>query len=157
MLGLRLVDRDDRIQENTVLLHRAETDNSGGRLLRSADDVLREVGPLLVNDGDGIRSIVHSDVRPEIQRCIDMFVVRVATLPLDRERRHAEVGNKRGGYVILGGERIRRAQSRTRAAGLKRVHQVRRLGSDVKAGYEGDSLQRLFLLEPAPDEPQNGH
>ena len=99
VLGLGVVDGDDRQLEHAVLLHRPQPDDAGGRLLHAGDDVrrpapLRSAGLSVVGPGadlgvdvvepvqgdedhgaDEVGAVVHRDVRPVLQGGGDVPVV----------------------------------------------------------------------------------
>ena len=69
----------------------------------------------------------------------------------------AVVSGLRSRDVVLGRERVRRAQHDVRAAGLKRPHEVRSLGRDVEARGDAMAGQRLLTLESFPDRREDRH
>ena len=62
VLGLRLVDRDDREAERAVGGHRLEADDAGRRLLGAGEDLLDLVGPLAVEQRHEVAAVVHRDL-----------------------------------------------------------------------------------------------
>ena len=92
-----------------------------------------------------------------LQRLVDVLVVRLVVLALDRERRDAVLGDQRGGDVVLRAERVAGAERELGAAVAQRERQVRRLGGDVEAGREADAAQRLLLREALADRAEDRH
>ena len=157
VLRLRLVDRDHREAELPLALERLQPDDAGGRLLRARDHVAELLAPRRVEDADDVGAVVHRQVRPVVDRGLDVLVVRVVVLALDREDGDVVLLDQRRRDVVLGGERVGRAEDDVRAARLQRAGEVRRLGGHVQAG--GDPLpgERLLALEALPDRGQHRH
>jgi hypothetical protein len=109
MLGIRVVDRNDRELQHAFLRHRAQADDAGCGLFRSADDVFESIRPLGVQNRHQVGSIVHRDVRLVIDRGQNMVVVGVVVLALDGVNGNVVVAYQAGGHVILCGQRIRGA------------------------------------------------
>ena len=157
VLRLRLVDRDDRERELAVPLERLQPDHAGGGLLRAGDHVAELLAAGGVEDADHVGAVVHRDVRLVVDRGLDVLVVRVVVLALDRERRDPVLVDERGRDVVLRRERVGRADDDVGAARLERAHQVRRLGRHVQAGGDPVAGQRLLGLEPLADRGQHRH
>ena len=87
----------------------------------------------------------------------DVPVIAVLVLALDRVDRDAVILDQAGRDVVLGRQRVGCAQQQIGASGLERLGQVGGLGRDVQAGRHPHSGQRLFLLEPLANRPQDGH
>src|SRR5690606_2234151 len=62
-----------------------------------------------------------------------------------------------GGDVILGRERVGRAEDDIGAAGLERDREIGGLGRDVEAGGETMAGKRLLTGEALTDLPEYGH
>ncbi len=157
MLGLRVIDRDDRVEQLTGGRHAAQADDAGRGLLGAADDVLDEIGALGVDRGDQVRAIVHRDRRLHVESGVQVRVVGVAVLAADREDRDPEVLYQRRGGVILRAQGVAGGQRHLRPARLKRAHQVRGLGGHVQARRQPLALQRLLGRETLPDLPEHRH
>ena len=74
-----------------------------------------------------------------------------------RDSAYAEVAHERGGRVVLGGQRVARAQRHLSAGGRERAHEVRRLGGHVHAGAYAHARKRLLALEALADGREHGH
>ena len=157
MLGERLVDRDHRVGQLPCVGHGAQADDAGRRLLRPAHDSLEELAPLRVELVDEVGAVIHRHLRLMVERRTDVRVVGVAILALDGVGRDLEMGDERGGHVILRRQRVRRAQHRIGAAGGQGAHQVGRLGGDVEAGADPPALERSLGREPFADAGQHRH
>ena len=157
VLRARLVDGDDRELERAVGLHRLQADDAGGRLLHAGDDVAELLAPGRVQDADHVGAVVHRQLRLVVDRRLDVRVVRVVVLALDREGRDVELVDERRGDVVLRRERVRRAQHDVGTARLQRAHQVRRLGRHVQARRDAVAGERLLALEPLADRGQHRH
>jgi hypothetical protein len=157
VLRSRLVDGNDREAELAVALERLQPDHAGGRLLRAGDHVAELLPAVAVEDADHVGAVVHGHVRLVVDGRLDMRVVGVVVLALDREDGHVVLLDERRGDVVLGGERVRRAQDDVGAAGLERAHQVGGLGGDVQARRDAVAGERLLPLEALPDRGQHRH
>ena len=157
VLRARVVDGDHRERERAVGLHRLEPDDAGGGLLHAGDDVAELLAAGAVQDADHVGAVVHRQLRLVVDRGLDVLVVGVVVLALDREDRDVVLVDQGGCGVVLGRERVRRAQHDVGAAGLQRAHQVGRLGGHVQAGGDPVALERLLGLEPLADRGQHRH
>ena len=144
VLGQRLVDRDDRKPELPLALERFQPDDSGGRLLRSCDDIAELLAAGGVKNADHVGAVVHRQVRAVVDRRLDVAVVGVVVLSLDRERGDSVLLDQRCRHVVLRRERVRRAEDDVGAARLQRPSQVRRLGGDVQARRDAETGERLL-------------
>ena len=63
VLGVGLVDGDDRVSEGAVAGHALQADDAGRRLLGAADDVRDEVAALAVDRRDQVGAVVHRHLR----------------------------------------------------------------------------------------------
>ena len=157
VLGLRVVHRDDREPERTVAFERTEADHAGGRLLGAANDVAELLAAVRVEDADHVGAVVHRQLRLVVDRRLDVLVVGVVVLALDREDGDVVLLDEGGGDVVLGRERVRGAEHDVGTSGLEGPHQVRRLARDVQAGRDAVAGERLLALEPIADRGQHRH
>ena len=114
-------------------------------------------GRSLCSDAHHVGAVVHRDVRVRVEHLVDVPEERLGVLALHRERRDAALLAERRRHVVLGRERVRRAERDLRAAGRERLHQVRGLGRHVQARRDPDAGQRLLLLETLADQRQHRH
>ena len=110
-----------------------------------------------VQNGNEVRAIVHRDLRLMVECRHDVAVVSLVVLALDGEDGNIVVAHQAGGYVILRGEGIRRAEHNVGAAIAQGNHQVRGFGGDVQAGGDANALQWLVLDELLADDLQHLH
>ena len=157
MLGLRVVDGDDRNLERAIFGHRAQPDYAGGRFLHARLDVVGLVGELGVQQADEVGAVVHRDRRTAFEHGAQMAVVSVAIFAVDGEGGNAVLIDQRRRDVVLGRERIRRAGDHFGAARLERAQQVGGLAGDMQAGAEALALERQFPGEPLAQAAQHGH
>ena len=68
VLGLRLVDRDDREAEGAVGGHRLQPDDAGRGLLGPGEDLVDLVRPLAVEQRDEVAAVVHRQLRDACPR-----------------------------------------------------------------------------------------
>ena len=152
-----LVDGDHGKRECAVGFHRLEADDACRRLLHARDDVAELLAVGAVQDSDHIRSVVHRQLRFVVDSRLDVRVVRLVVLALDREDRNVEIVHQRSGDIVLRGEWVGRTEHDVRPAGLERAHEVRGLGRHVQARRDAASLKRLFTLEPLADRREDRH
>ena len=88
---------------------------------------------------------------------VDVPVVGVVVLAVDRVDLGAVAVDQGRGHVVLGGERVRGAEHRLGAAGDQGAGQVGGLGRHVQAAGQGDPVERPLLLEALADRSQHGH
>ena len=157
MLRARIVHRDHREREGTVGLHRLQPDHARGRLLHPGDDVAELLAAGCVEHADHVCAVVHRQLRLVVDRGLDVLVVGVVVLALDREHRDVELLHERGSGIILGRERVRRAQHDVGSAGLEGAHQVRGLRGHVQARGDAVAGERLLGLEALADRGQHRH
>ena len=74
-LGLGVVDSYYRIEQRFILGHGPQAQDSGGGLLAAAEHLESKLRMLLVDDCDGVGSIVQTDIGFELQSLLDAVVV----------------------------------------------------------------------------------
>ncbi len=147
VLGVGVVDGDDRILEDALGRHALQPDDAGRRLLRAAGHA-GEKGPLPgVEGADQVGSVIHGDLRPVVQGGAEVPVVGLVVLALDGENGDPEVLDDRRGGVILGAQGIRGGQPDIGPPELERLHQVAGFARHVQAGRELDPLEGFLLGE----------
>src|SRR5262249_11658244 len=125
VLGLGVVDGDDREAQHAVALHGAQAVDAGGRFFHAAGHLTDDALPLgrrqflrprpnlrmhVVETLQGhedhgrhqIGAVVHGDVQLVFQGGDDVFVIGVVVLFADGEDGDAEVVDETGGDVVLG-------------------------------------------------------
>ena len=157
VLRVRVVHGDDRVFEHALLLHGAQPDHPCRRLLGAADDLLQQLAAVGVDHAHGIGAIIHRQVRVSVQRGVDMAVISVVVLALDREGLDAILMRHGRRRIVLRRERIGGADGHLRAARLQGERQVCRLGGHVQAGRQPDPRERPLPLKAGPDAPQHRH
>ncbi len=83
--------------------------------------------------------------------------VRVQVLAVNRPDLDVVVLDERRRDVVLGRERVGRAQRGARAAGDQSLHQVGGLGGDVQACGHPHALERALGGEALAHLPEHGH
>ena len=157
VLRPRLVDGDHREAELAVALERLQPDDARGRLLGAGDHVAELLAARRVEHADDVGAVVHRQVRTVIDRGLDVAVVGVVVLALDREDADAVLLDERRGDVVLGRERVGRAEHDVRAARRQRAGEVRRLGRHVQARGDAVPCERLLALEALADRREHRH
>src|SRR5258707_10500229 len=110
MLGVGIIDRDDRKTKHTLLGHGAQANHAGRGFFRAADHAFERVLALGVQQGNEVGAVVHGDVGPVVDGGENVAVVSVVVLALDGEDWNVVVTHQAGGDVILRGKRIRSAE-----------------------------------------------
>ena len=157
VLGLRLVHGDDGVRKDALLGHRAQADDARGRLLGAALHAGQELAALGVKKRHHVGAVVHRDLRLGLEHRLDVPVVRVPVLAFAGERRDALVLDERRGGVVLGRQRIRRAERDRRAGIAQRDREVRGLSGDVEACADAQPLERLLRRDTLADAREDGH
>jgi len=157
VLRPRLVHRDDREAELAVTLERLQADDARRRLLGARDHVAELLATRGVEDADHVGAVVHREMRTMVDRGLDVAVVRVVVLTLDREHADAVLLHERGCDVVLRRERVGRAQDDVGAARLERAGKVRRLGRHMQARGDAVAGERLLALEALADRREHRH
>ncbi len=157
MLGVGVVDRDDRELQCAVGRHRAQPDNACSGLLGAADHVGERLRAFRMDAAHDIRAVVHGDLRLVVDRSVDVRVVGLSVLALDGVGADTVLRHERRGDVILCRKRVARAQHDVSATGLERAHQVSGFCGDMQACRDAQSLKRLLCLKALADAGEYGH
>ena len=115
------------------------------------------VGPGRVQDCNEVRAVVHGDVRPVVQRRLDVAVVGVPVFALDGKGRDAILGDQRRRDVVLSTQRIACAHRDTRSAVSQSQHQVGSFCCHVETGGHSQPVEGLFIAEALPYLPDDRH
>ena len=124
VLRVRVVDGNYRKAERPVTLERLQANDAGRRLLHAAEDVAELLAAMRVEDADHVGTVVHRQLRLVVDGGLDVAVVGVVVLALDRKDGDVELVDQRGGDLVLSRERVRCAEDDVGAAGLERAHQI---------------------------------
>ena len=111
----------------------------------------------VVQDHHEVGAVVEGDVRAPARARRHVGGVGLGVLAAARVDLGAEVLGQRRRRLVLGGERVGRAQRDLGAAGDQRPHEVGRLGGDVQARRHRDALERPLVGEALADRAQDGH
>ena len=152
-----LVDGDDRKSELPLRLQGAQADDAGCRLLRPAHDLAELVAPLLVQDADHVGAVVHRQLRPVVDRGLDVGVVRVVVLAADRVDGDPVLLHERRRDVVLRRQRIGGTEDDVGAPGVQRAGQVGGLRGHVQARGDAHAVQGPLALEALADGGQHRH
>jgi hypothetical protein len=152
MLGLGLVDRDDREAEGAVGGHRPQPDHAGRGLLGAGQDLLHLCWPRAVQERDEVAAVIHGQLWMGVGDRFEVRVVGVSVLAASRVDGDPVLRDERGRDVVLGRERVAGREDDLGAAGLERAHQVGRLGRDVQARADAQSFERPVALEALTDQ-----
>ena len=150
-LAERLVDREHRAAQGSLGRHRAQAHEPGRRLLGGADE--RVVG---VHGADQVGPVVEGDGGRARGQLGDVRRVGLRALPVRGEHVDAVVGQRRDD-VVLGRERVGRAQRDLGPARPQRPDQDRGLGRDVQARAHEPAVERPVGREAVPDRADDGH
>src|ERR1700733_4914381 len=97
--------------------------------------------------GDQVGAVVHGDLRLVVNGRCDVRVVGGVVFTFDGVGGDSVVFYQRGGYFVLGGERIGAAEDYVCAAVTQGDREVRGLAGDVQTGGHADALQGLVFDE----------
>ena len=154
---LSVVDGDDGKPQHAPPGHGPQPDHPRRRLLGASHDAPDEVFSLRVDHRDEIGAVVHGQVGLHIEDGVDVPVVGLGVLPLDRVDGNGVVFHEVGGHVVLRAQGVRRAEPHLGPPRLERFHQACRLRRDVEAGPQAKPPEGLFLREAFADERQHRH
>src|SRR5207245_6245398 len=157
VLGLGLVDRDDRVAKDAVLGHAAQTHHAGGGFFGATQHGGQQVLALLVQRRHQVGAVIHGQRRAVVQGGRDVPVIGFAVLAPNGKDAEAVVDHQRRGGRVGRGERVGRAQHQVGAARLEGEYQVGRLGGDVQAGRDPLAPKRLLGGEPVADLAPDRH
>src|SRR5262249_14742062 len=140
MFGIGIIDGYDRIAQDAILRHGAQTDHASGGLFRSANHAIENVRSLGVQNADEVGTVVHCDLRLVINGGKNVLVVSIVVFALNGENWNVVIADETRGDIILGGKRIGGAKNHLGAAIAQTNCQVGRLGGDVQAGGDADAF-----------------
>jgi hypothetical protein len=109
-----------------------------------------------VDGADEVGPVVDRDLRARGREGGDVRRVGVGVLAAAGADLDPLLG-ERGHDVVLGGQRVRRAQGRLRAAGHERAHEAGRLGGDMQARGHPNPVERTLRGQALADRAQDGH
>ena len=157
MLGLGVVHGDDRVAEPALRLERLEADDAGGGLLGPPDQLGELLLPLAMEDTDHIGAVVHRHLRVAIDGSVDVPIVGVVVLAIDRVDLGVVAIHEGRGNVVLGGQGVRGAERHLGATGREGPDEIRGLGCDVQATRHDGPVERALTREPFADLGQHRH
>ena len=157
VLGLGVIDGDDRVAEHAGGFHGAEAYHAGPRVLGAADHLGELLGTRLMQTRHEIASVVHGQLRVRVQDGVDVAVVLLVALAFDSKGGNTFVDDEASCDVVLGRKGVRCAREHRRPAGFQGLQEIRRLGRDVQAHPDDDARQRAFAREPLADRSEHGH
>ena len=155
-LCLGVVDGNDGIKKRFVLGHGPQAHDTGGGLLAAAEHLGGKLRMLLVDDGDGVGSVVQTDIGFELQGLLDAVVVLFFVLApegVDIEAARCQ----RCRHFVLSGEGIGACDRNLGPARYEGGDEVGCLHSHVQAGHDARALEGQISLELLLDLLQNGH
>ncbi len=157
VLGVGLVHGDDREPERPGALHRPQADDARRRLLGAGEHVSEHVLMVLMERRDHVAAVVHRDVRVVVDRGADVAVVDVVRLAVNGVDGDPVLGDQRGRDLVLGRERVRRAQEDVGAPRLQGAGQVGGLGGHVQARRDAQARERALGREALADRSEDRH
>ena len=157
VLGLRIVDRDDRKGQVAVPDHALKPVNARGRLFRSADDLAQLLAVVPMRRGNQVGPVVQQEIRLRIQYGVQVPAERAGVFPPFREYGHSVMHDQAGRHVVLRAQGIGCADDGLRAACLDRRDQVGRLGRNVQANADAQVAKGLFPRETVFYRTQDRH
>ena len=157
VLGVGVVDRDDRIAQSAGVGEASQANDAGGGLFGAADDGLESVGALGVQRGDEVCAVVHRDVGTEVEGGVDVRVVGGVVFAFDGESGDAVFADQRRRHVVLRAEGIAGADGGLSAAVLQREQQVGGFGGNMQACGDAKAGERLVFGEALAYLAQHRH
>jgi hypothetical protein len=109
MLRFGVVDRDHGKLQGAVGRHGVESDDPGGRFFGAGQDAVDQFAAALMQGRYQVAAVVHGQVRLGVERRIDMLVIGLVILAVDRIDRDTVMLHQGGGVVVLSRERVGRA------------------------------------------------
>ena len=157
VLGVGVVDVERGVLERAGCGHGCQADDTGRRLLGAADDVLEGVLAIAVDAIAEVGTVVHRDLRLGIDDGVEVLVVCLGVLTTACIDLCAVVLDERGRRVVLGGERIARAQRNLGTAFDHRAYEIGGLGGHVQTRTDADSLEGTLLGKALANLGEYGH
>ena len=157
MLGIGIVHRNHGKAQNLVFGHTAQTNDARGRLLRAPHNARNEFLFIRQNSAHQIGTVIHGDLRSSLQCGVKVGVISLIVFPPDGKDGDFKILHQRGCRVILSAERVGGADSQLSTPSLESAGQISGLGRHMETGRNANSLQRLFLFKPFPNQPQDRH
>jgi len=153
----RVVDGEHRVLEFAVGVHRAQAVDARRRLLAAADDTVDEFGVVLVDRGDQIHPVVHSNRGFVLDDGLDGGVVLVVVDAAFGVGSDAVDGVERDAHVVVGREGVTTGDGYLGAGGGDGLGQDGGLGLDVHRHADGLAGERLLALEVFAERFEDGH
>ena len=150
VLGVGVVDGDDRIFELARLSQTLQADHTCGCLLAPCQQPLQQLRSAGMESRHEIGAVVKGDVRFVVQGRADMPVVGVvvfAVYPVGDD----PCGDQGRRNVVLSAQRVAGAQDHVGPTVPQGKGKVRRLGSEVQARNDPQVVQRLLPGKTLPD------
>src|SRR5262249_45923138 len=116
-----------------------------------------QVGALAVQHADHVGAVVHRNLRLLVADRVDVTVVRVVVLAVDRVDLGAVAVDQCRRGVVLSRQRVGSTQTDVRATGNQCPDQVRGLGGDVQAGTECQTFERTLAREALTNRGKHRH
>ncbi len=102
---------------------------------------------------DEIGAIIHCEVRSDVERGVDVFVVSIIIFALYRVDGDLVMRYERSSHIVLSREGIRCSQDYVCATILQCPHQVGSLRCYVQTGSNPGPFQRLLFRETGLNLP----
>ena len=146
MLAGGVVDQHHRESKLSGAVHLAQAENACGRFFAAADHLRDQVAVFRVHHVDQVAAVVNDDVRGGFQDAADAVFILFGAGAVDGEDVEAFV-HEGGCDIVLGAQGIAAGDEHLRAAGGEHFAQVGRLGFEMDAEGNPQSLEREGLAE----------
>ena len=156
MLAVRIVHQHHREAQLLCVVKLDKSENTGRRLLASADHIRDKLPILGVHQVDQISSVVYYDVRAYLQHSsyMSLILLRSRVIPC----KHIETGLHKGRcHIILSRKRVTSGHIHFRTTGSKHFTEIRRLGFEVNGKGNLKSFERERLPELRLKSVQQRH
>ena len=104
-----------------------------------------------------VGTVIHRDLRPGVDDRVEVLIVGFGILATTGKNLGTVVLDERGGRIVLGGERVARAQGNLGAAFDHRAYEVGGLGRHVQTRTDADSLEGTLLGKTLANLSKHGH
>ena len=156
MLAVGLVDHDHREAKLTGAIHGTKTVYAGGGLLTAADNAGDEISIFGVHEVDKVAAVVDDYIRRALKHGAETFVIFVHIAAVAGEDLHT-AGGKRGGNVVLRGERIGACDVHLGAAHLHNAAEICGLGLKMHRQRDAKPRKGLSAEKILTYAAQHGH
>ena len=156
MLAVRIVDRDHRKMQLTVLFHFSKPCYTRGRLFAASDDFFLKTRELRADHMHDIAAVVYDDIRLRLYHAPDIQVIFFLCAAVSRVNMHAQSVKFRRD-VVLRGQRIASGRVNFRSACGESLAETGGLRLKMYGKRHLQACQRSLFFEIFAHRPEQGH